>query len=366
MTGAVIETLPHIAAPVAPVDVLSTLPVPVLVLDAHDRIVAANSAAEVFFNASQASLCDRGLDAGSPVRALIDEARRIDANFAAYDIELHCGGSRHRADILIAPLGEPTGWLSVTFQTRSVASLVDRHLVHQGAARSAVGAAAMLAHEIKNPLSGIRGAAQLIAQSADGEGRELTDLICSEVDRIRDLVDRMESFTDTRPLARRPENIHAVLGHVRRVAEQGFAKNVRFTERYDPSLPPVLGNRDALVQVFLNLVKNSAEALGEEGGEIILTTAYRQGLRVAMRGSERRVSVPLEICVVDGGPGAPAELENHLFEPFVTSKRSGTGLGLAAVAKIVGEHGGLVEYERQHDCSQTVLRVLLPMHRSRP
>ena len=357
------------AAPL-PADILSFLPTPVLILDPEGRIAQANIAAESLLNISQAALRERGWDpllsADSSFRSLLADARSGEGHFAAYDLELNLiGGARIRADVLIAPIGDHCGWLSVAFQTRAVASLVDRQLVHQGAARSAVGVAAMLAHEIKNPLSGIRGAAQLLAQNVDGEGRELTDLVCTEVDRIRNLVDRMESFTDTRRVERAPENIHAILSHVRRVAEQGFARNVTFRERYDPSLPPVLGNRDALVQVFLNLVKNAAEAI-QPGGEILLTTAYRHGLRVAVKGSERRVSVPLEVCVIDNGPGAPADMEEHLFDPFVTSKRSSQGLGLALVAKIIGEHGGIVEYERLQLPPRTILRVLLPMQESRP
>jgi two-component system, NtrC family, nitrogen regulation sensor histidine kinase GlnL len=346
-------------------DILATLPTPVVVVDAGDRIAYANMAAESLFNTSQAALRERGWDSllppDSAFRALLGEARALHGNYAAYDLELALiGAPRVRADVLISPVGEASGWLSLGFQTRAVASLVDRQLVHQGAARSAVAVAAMLAHEIKNPLSGIRGAAQLLAQTADAEGAELTDLICAEVDRIRALVDRMEDFTDTRPLARGPENIHAILGHVRRLAEQGFARGIVINERYDPSLPPVHGNRDALVQVFVNLLKNAAEAVGGRGGTITLTTAYRHGLRVAVRGAERRVSVPLEVCVIDDGPGAPPELSAHLFEPFVTSKRAGGGLGLALVAKIVGEHGGIVEYDRTELPPRTILRVLLP------
>jgi len=347
-------------------DILATLPTPVVVLNAEDRIAFANMAAESLFNTSQTALRGRGwgglLPPDSPLRALIGEARALPGNYAAYDLDLSLiGGARIRTDVLIAPVSDASGSLSLSFQTRAVASLVDRQLTHQGAARSAVAVAAMLAHEIKNPLSGIRGAAQLLAQTADADGAELTDLICAEVDRIRALVDRMEDFTDTRPLARGPENIHAILGHVRRVAERGFAQGIAIRERYDPSLPPVHGNRDALTQVFMNLVKNAAEAVGPRSGSITLTTAYRHGLRVAVRGSERRVSVPLEVCVIDDGPGAPVELAQHLFEPFVTSKRTGGGLGLALVAKIVGEHGGIVEYDRAEAPPRTIFRVLLPM-----
>jgi two-component system, NtrC family, nitrogen regulation sensor histidine kinase GlnL len=374
MSRAISRTLKRAAAPLLersldlPVaaDLLNALPTPMVVLGPDDSVVMANAAAEAFFNTSQTSLRERGwaglLPPDSPLIALLAEARGMAGGYAAYDVELSfVGGRTTRADVLVGPVADAEGWLTVSFQTRAVAQMVDRQMVHQGAARSAIGVAALLAHEIKNPLSGIRGAAQLLAQTADADGEELTDLICTEVDRIAKLVDRMEDFTDTRPLTRASENIHSILGHVRRVAMQGFAANIRIRERYDPSLPEVAGNRDALVQVFLNLVKNAAEAIGDTDGEIMLTTAYRHGLRVAVRGSARRISLPLEVCVIDTGPGASDELADFLFDPFVTSKRSGGGLGLALVAKIVGDHGGIIEYERTQAPPRTIFRVLLPM-----
>lgn len=357
---------PRAPAAPEPADLINALPTPMLVLGPDDRIVQANAAAELFLNTSQTALAERGwsglLPADSPLIALIEDARSHSGVYAAYDVEVgFVGGRTVRMDVFVGPVADAPGWRTISFQTRAVAMMVDRQMVHQGAARSAIGVAALLAHEIKNPLSGIRGAAQLLGQNADADGTELTDLICSEVDRIAKLVDRMEDFTDTRPMPRAPENIHAILGHVRRVAEQGFASGVTFRESYDPSLPAVMGNRDALIQVFLNLVKNAAEAFGDKGGEIVLTTRYRHGLKVAVRGSGRRISLPLEVCVIDDGPGAPPELADHLFDPFVTSKRSGGGLGLALVAKIVGDHGGIVEYDRAAVPPRTTFRILLPM-----
>jgi two-component system, NtrC family, nitrogen regulation sensor histidine kinase GlnL len=219
----------------------------------------------------------------------------------------------------------------------------------------------MLAHEIKNPLSGIRGAAQLLEQSASDDDRSLTRLICEEADRIVKLVDRMEVFGDERPVEREPVNIHVVLDHVRRLAQSGFGRHIRFVEEYDPSLPLVLANRDQLVQVFLNLVKNAAEAIGEGAadGEIAITTAFRPGVRLSLPGAKSKVSLPLEFCIKDNGPGVSDDLMPHLFDPFVTTKPTGSGLGLALAAKIVGDHGGIIECESQP--RRTVFRVLMPM-----
>jgi two-component system nitrogen regulation sensor histidine kinase GlnL len=271
-------------------------------------------------------------------------------------------GGERIVDIHVAPLPEYPGHVVVMLQERTIADKMDRQLTHRGAARSVTALASMLAHEIKNPLSGIRGAAQLLELNASDDDRSLTRLITDEADRIVKLVDRMEVFSDERPIEREPVNIHAVLEHVRTLASSGFARHVRFVEEYDPSLPPVLANRDQLVQVFLNLVKNASEAIGETSdGEILLTTAFRPGVRLTVPGTTTRVSLPLEFCVRDNGPGVPEDLMPHLFDPFVTTKPTGTGLGLALVAKIVGDHGGIIECDSQP--RRTTFRVLMPMYR---
>jgi two-component system nitrogen regulation sensor histidine kinase GlnL len=354
---------------VSPADaVLNALPHPVIVVAPDGKVVDANAAAEAFFEVSLPLLRRQSLGElvpfGSPLLALIEQVRARGAAVNEYKVDL--GTPRNPGDRLVdlhvAPLPEQRDYVVVMLQERTIADKMDRQLTHRGAARSVIALASMLAHEIKNPLSGIRGAAQLLEQSVDDEDRTLTRLICEEADRIVKLVDRMEVFGDERPVEREPINIHVVLDHVKRLAQSGFARNIRFVEDYDPSLPPVLGNRDQLIQVFLNLVKNAAEAIGENSGsgEIALTTAFRPGVRLSLPGAKTRISLPLEFCVRDNGPGVPDELIPHLFDPFVTTKPTGSGLGLALVAKIVGDHGGIIECESQP--RRTTFRVLMPIY----
>ena len=344
--------------------ILGALPDPVIVIDRRGRILFVNPAAEQFLGSGAAAL--RGSAVAdfvaphSPLLALVDSVWRVGNTISEYDMLLEGPrlGSRS-VTIQGALTGEGADKLVLTLHERSMAEKMDRQLIHRNAARSIAAMAAMLAHEVKNPLSGIRGAAQLLEQDADAAGRELTQLICDETDRIVALVDRMEAFSDHRPIERKAVNIHEVLERVRKVAQSGFARHFRLVEEYDPSLPPVHGNHDLLVQVFLNLVKNAAEALPGSDGEIILTTAYRHGLRLAVPGGEGRQHLPLMISVADNGAGIPEDLRPYLFDPFVTTKRNGSGLGLALVAKVISDHGGVIEFDSQP--RRTVFRVFLPV-----
>ena len=349
---------------------LGALPHPLLVIGGALAIEYANTAAEDFFQMSAGVLCRHGLTDvvafGSPLIALVEQVQRNGTTVNEYSVEL--GSFRFEAPKLVdlygGPLPEAPGRVMVLLQQRSMAQMIERQLTHRGAARSVSGLAAVLAHEIKNPLSGIRGAAQLLEGGRTDSDRTLTQLICTESDRICKLVDRMEIFGDERPLQREPVNIHDVLNHVKHIASTGFARHIKIVENYDPSLPPVPGSRDKLIQVFLNLIKNAAEAIGEDraDGQITLTTAFRPGVRLSVPGSQARVSLPLEIAVEDNGGGVPADLMQHLFDPFITTKPSGTGLGLALVAKIVGDHGGIIECDSRPRF--TVFRALMPMAES--
>jgi two-component system nitrogen regulation sensor histidine kinase GlnL len=296
----------------------------------------------------------------SPLFGLVEAVWRDGGSIAEYDVLLE--GPRlptRQVTIQGALVGEGGELLVLSLHERAMAEQMDRQLTHRNAARSVTAMAAMLAHEVKNPLSGIRGAAQLLEQDADAAGRELTQLICDETDRIVALVDRMEAFSDPQPLNRGAVNIHEVLERVRKIAQSGFARHLRIGEDYDPSLPLVHGNHDLLVQVFLNLVKNAAEASPSVGGEIVLATAYRHGRRMAVTGGSRPQLLPLMVSVTDNGGGIPDDIRPHLFDPFVTTKRNGTGLGLALVAKVIGDHGGIIEFDSQP--RRTVFRVFLPV-----
>lgn len=349
--------------------VLNSVQNPVILVDLAGHVAFANWEAEAFFGASAAQLARHEISTlipfGSPLLALIDQVRERKAPVNEYRVDLSSPrlGQDKLVDLYVAPVVSEPGSVVVVFQERSMADKIDRQLTHRAAARSVTGLASMLAHEIKNPLSGIRGAAQLLETSVPDEDRALTRLICDETDRIVSLVDRMEVFSDERPVDRQPINIHSVLDHVKAIAKAGFGRDIKITENYDPSLPPVYANRDQLVQVFLNLVKNAAEAVHSEhsDGEIVLTTAYRPGIRLSVAGSREKISLPLEFCVIDNGPGVPADLLPNLFDPFITTKTNGSGLGLALVAKIIGAHGGIVECDSQN--RRTIFRVLMPMHK---
>lgn len=347
--------------------VLAALADCVLVLGREGRIRYANPAAEQFFSAGASWLRDHRLadllPGDSPLFAQIDQALAGPAVVSEYDVTLSTPRTgEHVATVQVSPLPESPGGVVVTIHRPSMARQIDRQLTHRGAARSVAAMAAMLAHEVKNPLSGIRGAAQLLEDGASAGDRELTRLICEESDRICALVNDMEVFADQRPIARDSVNIHEVLDHVRRVAMAGFGREVTIREQYDPSLPPIHGNRDQLVQVFLNLVKNACEACagGRGGGEVRLCTAYRHGARLAVPGGGSRVDLPLVVGIQDNGEGVAEDLRAHLFDPFVTTKASGKGLGLALVAKIINDHGGLIEVDNRP--RRTVFRVLLPIH----
>ncbi len=349
---------------VAADSILNALGVAVVVVDGSGTILQVNSAGEQLLQSGADYLKGRPLmellPSDNPIFSLIEQVRAEGLAVSEYGVTLESPRiGKHFVNLQATPLDENAGSVVVTLQHRSIADKIDRQLTHRGAARSVMAMSAMLAHEVKNPLSGIRGAAQLLEQNSSPDDQNLTTLIREEVDRICGLVDRMEVFSDSGPLQREGVNIHQVLDRVEQLAKNGFGKHLRYVANYDPSLPLVYGNRDQLVQVFLNLVKNAAEAAPTEGGEITLETAYQHGVRFAVAGSNSRIHLPLCVSVKDNGEGIPDDIKVHLFDPFVTSKPQGSGLGLALVAKIISDHGGVIECDSKP--KRTEFRVMLPV-----
>jgi two-component system, NtrC family, nitrogen regulation sensor histidine kinase GlnL len=345
--------------------VLGALPYPILVIGDDDVVRYVNGAAESFFEQGKAHLLETSLDQivppNSPVRSVLRQVRADGVSISEYDVELTLprGGGRGLS-VHAAPLIDDFSSVVLSIHAHGAARNMERQLVHRSAARSVSAMASMLAHEIKNPLSGIRGAAQLLERVVGDDDQQLTSLICGETDRICALVDSMGVFAEDGPLERDPVNIHEVLERVQQSAAAGFAHHVNFKTEYDPSLPPVLGNQDQLIQVFLNLVKNAAEAVPRQEGEISLKTGFRRGVKLTVPGIEGRVHLPLMVTVSDNGPGMTADIARHLFDPFITTKAGGTGLGLALVAKVVNDHGGTIEFDT--DRKGTSFRIFLPLY----
>lgn len=349
--------------PPAPGIVWSSLPVPALLIDETNRISHANPAAEIFLNASDRSLRGTPVFDRLAIDAPLEEAfARVRENQSALfinDVDVgHGERPPVQCNIQVAPLSDAPSVLLLLISPRDIADRLGRAMNVKSAAKSAIGMAEMLAHEIKNPLAGIAGAAQLLSMGLSREDRELTDLIVEETQRIVKLLEQVEQFGNLRPPERRAVNIHDMLDRARKSAMVGFATKMQIVEDYDPSLPPAWGDGDQLLQVFLNLLKNAAQAAGPKGGTIRLHTFYDPSLRVRRRDGSRD-ALPLQVEIIDDGPGIPPEIVPDIFEPFVSGRENGTGLGLALVSKIITDHGGWIAVDSVP--GRTAFRVSLPV-----
>ncbi len=340
----------------------AALPVPALILDETDRIVDINPAAEGFLMTSSKAIkgqpvWDR-LAVDAPIEEALERARAKKAPLFVNDVDVGTGDRAPlQCNLQIAPLASDTGEMILLISPRELAGRVTQSQSVKSAAKSAIGMAEMLAHEIKNPLAGITGAAQLLSMNLSQEDLELTDLIVSEARRIVALLEQVEQFGNVSAPQLGPVNLHDVLDRARRSALVGFAANMTILEDYDPSLPMAQGDSDQLLQVIQNLLKNATEAAGEAGGTITLHSYYEQSLRVR-RGEGGGKSLPLQIEVIDDGPGLPQDIRNDLFEPFVSGRENGTGLGLALAAKIISDHDGWISVSSAP--GRTVFRISLP------
>ena len=341
----------------------ASLPVPAFLIDAQDRIIDANPAAETFLNTSAKSLKSMKLFDRLKIDAEMPEAvARVRTNASALfvnDVDVATGDRPPgQCNIQIAPLNDDPTTVLLLVSPRDIADWLGRSQSMKSAVKSAIGMSEMLAHEIKNPLAGISGAAQLISMNASPEDRELTDLIVQETRRIVKLLEQVEQFGNLRRPDCSAVNIHDLLDRARKSAMVGFAAHMQIIEDYDPSLPPTWADGDQLLQVFLNLLKNATEAAGRKGGKIRIHTFYDMALRVRRKDGTGS-KLPLQIEIIDDGPGIKPEIANDIFEPFVSGRENGTGLGLALVSKIISDHDGWISVDSAP--GRTVFRISLPV-----
>ncbi|MGD9918379.1 MAG: nitrogen regulation protein NR(II) [Paenirhodobacter sp.] len=340
----------------------SSLPVPALLIDGTDRVIEVNPAAELFLNLSAKALkghvLGERLAISAPLEEIFSRVRKNRSGLFVNDIEVTTGEKAPvQCNLQAAPLGEDPDTVLLLISPRELADRLGRASMVKSAARSAIGMAEMLAHEIKNPLAGIAGAAQLLSMNLKGDDLELTDLIVDETRRIVKLLEQVEQFGNVRPPEKKAVNLHDVLDRARKSAAVGFGLHMTILEDYDPSLPPTLGDADQLTQVFLNLLKNAAEASKGEG-TIRIRTFYDYALRLR-RPDGGGKALPLQVEIIDDGPGIPPDIAAVIFEPFVSGRENGTGLGLALVSKIISDHDGWISVDSVP--GRTVFRISLPI-----
>jgi two-component system nitrogen regulation sensor histidine kinase GlnL len=343
-------------------NIWASLPVPAFLIDAQDRISDVNSAGEGFLNLSAKSIVGTpvwdqiAIDA--PIEDAFARARRNGTPLFVNDIDV---GSGNRAPLQcalqIAPLIDHSDIMIMMISPRELAGRMTQSHSVKSAAQSAIGMAEMLAHEIKNPLAGITGAAQLLSMNLPPEDLELTDLIVAEGRRIVKLLEQVEQFGNLSAPDFRPVNIHDVLDRARRSALLGFGAHMKIIEDYDPSLPLAYGDPDQLLQVILNLLKNASEVADPSGGTIRMHSYFEHSFRLR-RADGSGQSLPLQVEIIDDGPGLPEEIRADVFDPFVSGRENGTGLGLALVSKIISDHGGWISVTSVP--GRTVFRLSLP------
>lgn len=348
-------------------DLWVSLPMPAFLIDGSDNIAEVNPAAESFINSSAKAVIGKPafdiLAIDAPVDDKMRRAREDQASLVMNGVSVGCSNNPPEQCIVqLAPMVHMQDYVLLLIEPRALADRLGRSMSVKSAAKSAIGMAEMLAHEIKNPLAGITGAAQLLSMNLSSEDLELTDLIVSESRRIVKLLEQVEQFGNLRPPVKKAVNVHDLLDRARKSASVGYAAHMKVIEEYDPSLPPTYVDSDQLLQVFLNLLKNAAEAAGDTPGTIRIRTFYDMTLR--LRRKDGPTSVPLTVEIIDDGPGLPPEIASDIFDPFVSGRENGTGLGLALVSKIISEHDGWVSVDSVP--GHTVFRISLPVAPKEP
>ncbi len=343
--------------------IFAVLPNPVFVLDLENRFIYLNQAAEIFFQSSRMILFGTSLTsivpADSNFLSMVRRARAQSISVGDQGVEL--AGPKiglKLINVQITPFGDREPRLLISIQERALAERLRGQSLFRGAARSIAAMAALLAHEVKNPLAGIKGAAQLLEADLDGDGQSLTRMIVEETDRVAALLDRMEGFAGGANLVLAPLNIHEILDHCLNLAQASYGAHMKIRRSYDPSLPLVNGHRDLLIQAFINIFKNASEAT-DMNGEIVIKTSYSQGRRLTFAAVDGGSYAPVQVEVMDNGRGISEELRDHIFDPFVSGRFGGSGLGLTMVASVIADHGAMVDVESVP--GQTVFRMNFPV-----
>ncbi len=342
-----------------PREQLSALVFALLLIDPDLVVAEANPASEDMLGRSAHRLI------GCPLFDVIEvDDRRVsahsrdnDAPLVARGVVIRAGGEERRVNLTMSPVPARPGWRVVTLSDAGQDESAD---VERGEA--AIGAPSVLAHEIKNPLAAIRGAGQLIARKLSEGDRPLADLIATEVSRIAALIDRMQRIGARGAEPNTPLNLHEAVRRAIATLRGAGMGEVELIEEFDPSLPPVLGNADALEQVVINLLANARDACAGRGdATVTVRTRYVSGLIYNAMRPGRSVRLPIELTVTDNGPGIDPQVRDHVFEPFVSSKQGGQGLGLALVQRLVRDMDGRIAHERDERAGLTQFRVHLPV-----
>ena len=348
--------------------VINSITFPIIIIDKQKLINMVNSSAEDFFKLSSKVLLGKSIEGilpfSSPILSLIDNSLNTETTFKEYKVDLSTpiSGSHKDIDVEVTPVIGSDNY----YQIILIEGFNEKKLILQNENQknkiAMSNMSQILAHEVKNPLAGIRGAAQILENNIESNEIVMTDLIINEVDRIKRLVDNLQVFDASIPIDLKPINIHSILRHVKEVMINSSEKKIKITEEFDPSIPDVIGNEDQLIQVFINLIKNSIEAFSDESdsdNEIILSTNYEHGFIIKEKLSEEKVKLPIKVSVIDNGPGIPVSISNEIFQPFVSTKKIGQGgLGLSIVSKIISDHNGTIEFDLTDQGTKFIIRLM--------